>query len=956
MPRRGRISGEWEYYLVSKRAILVKYSPGTHHSSTSQENCRARRGSCSVGSRIMKNRSRLAGVRAILPCMWVLGLALSGVTCGGGASSPGTTLDIVGEGSSETSVQDLTDPPPDLGEPNDALDVEAIEEDGGVLTCPAEGLMPDQCPCTENTDCEYGYCVQSAEGKVCTSPCVEECAPGWSCQLVSGFGLDNVLLCVPKNVNLCRPCESNGDCADLYFEQGERCVTYGNSGSFCGVGCGEACPDGTHCEDSVDVEGVAVMQCVTDSGECECSALAIQQGAITVCSAPGREASCPGVRTCGPEGLTPCDATTNEEVCDGVDNDCDGTIDGFTRPCDTECGSGTESCVAGDWEGCKGPSLTTCTDYVSCEDKTFCVEQCPAAPAEACNGLDDNCNAVTDEGFVCSIGEFLEKTCGEQCGLQTYLCDNSCDWGEFGDCVPGGECKSGTVESIACGMCGVKTRICSSDCGWEAFSECSDEKTCTAGASESQSCGNCGTETRTCSDQCEWSPFGMCGGSGECAPGAMGENGCGACGVQTKTCTSECAWGDFGLCTGEGGCTAGATETQSCGQCGTQTRTCTNQCKWEDFGQCGGEGACAPGDSDSTGCGQCGTQSRLCTSECAWGDYGQCAGEGGCAPGDSDSQGCGQCGTQTRTCTNDCEWDDFGKCGGQGACMPGDTDAKSCGECGIKERICSNQCGWGDFGNCEEKGVCTPGETDTNDCGLCGNKTRTCTNQCQWGGFGGCSSQGVCSPGDKDTDACGLCGNKTRTCTNECQWGGFGGCGGQGVCSPGDKDTDDCGSCGHKTRTCTNQCHWGSFGGCGGQGVCSPGDQDTDDCGSCGSKTRNCTQQCKWGGFGGCGGQGVCSPGDEESKVCKECGTETRKCTSKCKWGGYGSCIGGFPEFKKVGSKCLPSCGHLLNMKGIPNAGKGCCSKGCKGTTGGGPGASYDCTYCCASPPIPACN
>jgi MYXO-CTERM domain-containing protein len=47
------------------------------------------------------------------------------------------------------------------------------------------------------------------------------------------------------------------------------------------------------------------------------------------------------------------------EVCDGMDNDCDGQVDeDLTRDCSTACGTGTETCHAGSWQSCDAPQPT----------------------------------------------------------------------------------------------------------------------------------------------------------------------------------------------------------------------------------------------------------------------------------------------------------------------------------------------------------------------------------------------------------------------------------------------------------------------------------------------------------------------------------------------------------------------------------------------------------------------
>ncbi|HPB99325.1 MAG TPA: MopE-related protein, partial [Polyangiaceae bacterium] len=81
-----------------------------------------------------------------------------------------------------------------------------------------------------------------------------------------------------------------------------------------------------------------------------------------------------------------------EETCNGIDDNCDGTVDegcncqdGTTKPCyggapGTEgvgpCKAGTQSCVGGTWGPCVGAVLPG---------------------IETCNGIDDDCNGVVDD-------------------------------------------------------------------------------------------------------------------------------------------------------------------------------------------------------------------------------------------------------------------------------------------------------------------------------------------------------------------------------------------------------------------------------------------------------------------------------------------------------------------------------------------------------------------------------
>jgi hypothetical protein len=164
--------------------------------------------------------------------------------------------------------------------------------------------------------------------------------------------------------------------------------------------------------------------CGTDAGECEFGQFECE----------GNTAVCVG------------GATETPEMCDGLDNDCNGTVDDLTAPncqpdsrqsCTTGCGStGTQTCSAAcTWGSCQPPA-EVCNgqddDCVSGADNGFacvqgatvscmtsclstgtgtCTGSCAlptgdacALPTEVCNGVDDDCDGQTDEGNVCPTG------------------------------------------------------------------------------------------------------------------------------------------------------------------------------------------------------------------------------------------------------------------------------------------------------------------------------------------------------------------------------------------------------------------------------------------------------------------------------------------------------------------------------------------------------------------------
>ncbi|MBM4398264.1 MAG: putative metal-binding motif-containing protein, partial [Deltaproteobacteria bacterium] len=141
------------------------------------------------------------------------------------------------------------------------------------------------------------------------------------------------------------------------------------------------------------------------------------------------------------------------EACNNRDDDCNGATDGQSQACSTACGSGTQSCSGGVWGACSATAPKQCTNWSSCAVESMCVTACPAAPSEACNGADDNCNGAADETFGCVRGATGIQACG-LCGTQYRTCNSACGWDPWGACLGQGSCAPGERQTSSCGNCG----------------------------------------------------------------------------------------------------------------------------------------------------------------------------------------------------------------------------------------------------------------------------------------------------------------------------------------------------------------------------------------------------------------------------------------------------------------------------------------------------------------------
>jgi putative metal-binding protein len=856
----------------------------------------------------------------------------TGVDCGGATCAPCGAGDLCGVGSDCASgvctggvcqAAVCTD-----GVKNGT---ETAVDCGGALCPPcADGLG-----CAVGTDCVDIVCL----GGVCQTPaCTDGIQNGGETDVDCGGPA-----CAPCGV--ASHCQSNGDCVSGICMNGTcqapSCNDAVKNGNETGVDCGGSCfkPETCNgvdddCNGLVD-DGLGTITC--GAGACQVTVAACASGQAQACTplAPqpelcdgmidddcdgvvdngcacvngatqscyGAAPSTLGVGACaagsqvcahGQWGACTGQVIPTQELCDSVDNDCNGLVDDDLGQ--TVCGVGAcqamvQNCVAGQPQACLpgDPSPETCNDVDddcnglvdddlpattcgqgACQITTpSCVNGQPqactpgASQPEQCNGIDDDCNGVVDDGnpgggLACSTGEPGACSAGvTACSNGQVLCvrsaqpgvetcnglDDDCD-GVVDDGNPGGgaACSTGLA-----GACATGSTVCSGG-----------QLACNATVQPG------GETCNGVDDDCNGVVDDSIPGSGQaCSTGLQGACAAGtmACAGGQITCAgsvqpgAETCDGADNNCDGvvdEGcgcinghtqGCYGGPAGTQSVGACHAGTQTCVSGA----WSACQGEAlpateTCNGADDDCDGQ----IDEGLGTTSCG---VGQCANTvpacvngapGTCAPRAPSAETCDGL-------DNDCDGQiDNGNPGGGQACSTGLLGACGAGStvCNAGALICSQ----------------TVVAAATDDCTTAADDN--CNGQVNEGCVCVPNAGQSCYSGPAGTQGIGACKAGTRTCNS--QGTAYGACIGEV-----DPITESC------ATSADDNCNGTANEGC----VCSP------------FTTTSC-----YSGAAGTQGVGLCKAG---TKTCNSGGTAYGACTGEvipvtesCKTAGDDNCNG----------------------------------------------------------------
>ena len=360
----------------------------------------------------------------------------------------------------------------------------------------------------------------------------------------------------------------------------------------CAQGTWSACTGATlpsleTCDDQDnDCDGQIDEDFTTKGTECTAGTGTCQAMGNWVCKTDGSDVIC---------NATP--GTPSTELCDGLDNDCDGQIDEDFSQLGQNCQVGQGECLRNGQYVCKAD-----------HSGTTCSQQAGTPTAELCDGKDNDCDGLVDEDLIQNCYTGPQGTNG------------------VGVCMGGTQICQGGTWGTCTGQVLPSTEICDdqdNDCDG-AYDE-NLTKSCYTGPQGTAEVGTCKNGTQTC----QWGQWGTC--QGQVLPSTeICDNKDNDCDGQideslTKTCYSgPLGTADIGVCkSGTQTCQAGVW-----GTCTGEVLPSTEICDDQD-NDCDGEydenltRSCYNGPQGTAGVGICKSGSQTCYL----GQWGICQGE-----------------------------------------------------------------------------------------------------------------------------------------------------------------------------------------------------------------------------------------------------------------------------------------------------------------------------------------
>lgn len=388
-----------------------------------------------------------------------------------GYGSPASPLCVYSELDCNDNDEDVT-----TGSPENTADAcgDNIDNDcDGLVDC-ADGDCAGIGPCVSSICNNNGVC-EPGLGETCSNCAADGCCPVFVC----GDGICSEPEECPAGSS---PCPDDCFCGNNSTECGEECDD-GNTVS--GDGCSDSCHiEIIECHDD-DSDGYGVCPdcgtangCLYDGDDCDDSSPSINPG--------------------------------ENEVCDGLDNDCNGLVDDTLSA--EECGFVCTD-MGYDYNAARSGDLRCCGNDPNEGDPYEASEvSCSDGNDNDCDGLIDIsggdpdctgvCNNTGEDDWInaatpgdCNQCDFNGDQDGDQpdSGWSSYParvdeCDSDCgivaNTISFSEFEPGGETScdgldndcDGTVDNIASpplcslqeGVCSGATQVCGGSSGWQA--------------------------------------------------------------------------------------------------------------------------------------------------------------------------------------------------------------------------------------------------------------------------------------------------------------------------------------------------------------------------------------------------------------------------------------------------------------------------------------------------------